>query len=1132
MTDDDDDSSFNSHSTASSDDDFLTSGGKGGSGTQQDREALVRKKLLESFYGASSSIATPGAGAGDDEDEADGDGDASDGNDVDAEYNELDGTVDANDVENSTKAAKNKTCDAKMLQPSSTSKRIVLASTSQQQQPKSRVLSPSQIPLPYTATKFDLDSPNFNPKSHALSHIAHSTTQTLLETNERLALDIRTLDSTMQTLVYENYSKFIDATDAIKSIGTNVSSVSCDQQHGLDRLVLGMERIQAASTRSEELLRHSRDAVAEKIRIQRLLTRLDALLSLPQTLRTYIRQEKYSMAVQSHMNATEILGKHSAGFESLRSIELECGSILTKLVSDLKGKLLRWSGDSSGGVDDDTDENGDSTGRVSYGSALDDDVASRPKSIGEIFECARTLIMLLPTPFSPGLERRQCQSLTLAACGLFLSDRLVVGGATSATSAASTDLPSTLAAHQNADKQGLEGIASEIPLTFLDGILESTTLFGVSFQGSSTSAAENDDVGRGLLGEFVSTNFDKFMCHVRALLIQRSDSSSSSSSRDEEEESKDDANFLQLSIALSHLLRSVRGLASGLALPEVGIDVSLSSAIVDQTVELAEMLVTRRIAMKFHELRAVVITECLSPLVKVVVAGGHGERSTKSSKEPGEHDTPQSSSLVEIVQLASVALSDGLQMADDFIRATLQRSQAAGATSLGATAPVDLSVIKLAVQKSAKLFGVWLASALEMLVGCEGSQDDKLLLEILDEESEEEKKGHQAKKIIIPQLESQEGIGAGTWSVGSFGNSLFYSRGDSSVKASVKKDETFNFLSHLLVQLDKDASDLAYSNFLLAICEMCRLAERSMTNTLNQSIQSAMDDARVAESAKKLFGDTINVHRKGKDGLDSDQILPQRFKLAASRALAMYIINRGAYAASELCSDMFLMSDARDPYAIPSSPRDCCIKVFEIVKASCEDCISIVGGDLFVAPVSSFPEEFEYVNVFGNRLVGGGSATGGTSSGLQLDVERMFIEKSKMYPHSLDQLEFTRNSVVSGILRVSLFAFLECVRSSVFSSLGYRQMKVDAVFLRYIIPHFVKDEFGTSDQNACSCLFNTIDDIMLKAGQRCFDHEVTNDDEYYDVEKDEIFTPYQLVQRFCEAEEGCVMNKVAFSSFK
>ena len=205
--------------------------------------------------------------------------------------------------------------------------------------------------------------------------------------------------------------------------------------------------------------------------------------------------------------------------------------------------------------------------------------------------------------------------------------------------------------------------------------------------------------------------------------------------------------------------------------------------------------------------------------------------------------------------------------------------------------------------------------------------------------------------------------------------------------------------------------------------------------------------------------------------------------------------------------------------------------VFEIAKASCEDCISIVGGDLFVVPVPPFPEEVEYVDVFGDRLTGasggGGGGTSGASSGLQLDVERMFIEKSQVYPHSLEQLDFTRNSVVSGILRVALSAFLECVRSSVVSSYGYRQLKVDAVFLRYIIPHYVKDEFGTSEQNACSCLFNTIDDVMLKAGQRCFDHEVTNDDDYYDVEKDEIYTPFQIVQRYCESDEQ-VIKRVSF----
>ena len=156
-----------------------------------------------------------------------------------------------------------------------------------------------------------------------------------------------------------------------------------------------------------------------------------------------------------------------------------------------------------------------------------------------------------------------------------------------------------------------------------------------------------------------------------------------------------------------------------------------------------------------------------------------------------------------------------------------------------------------------------------------------------------------------------------------------------------------------------------------------------------------------------------------------------------------------------------------------------------------------------------------------------GNAGGGATSGLQLDVERMFIEKIQVYPHSLDQLEYTRNSVISGIFRVALSSLYERVRSSVFSSFGYRQMKVDVLFLRYIIPHYVKDEYGTPEQNACSSLLNTIDDIMRRTGQRCFEYEAALDDDYYDVEKDEIFTPYQLVQKFCDSE---TMNKVAFST--
>lgn len=891
----------------------------------------------------------------------------------------------------------------------------------------------------------------------------------------------------MQTLVYENYSKFINATDAIKNISQNVGQTGFDS---LDRLTVAVERIRKASDRTEKRLRASREAVAEKLRIQRLLIRLDALLCLPATLRSSIEGGRWRSAVKAHTQATEILGRHSEGFESLQRIEVECRGILRELAGDLKKRLVRWSGGGGG-------NNTISSSIASSFSRVDDATVEEAESIAQIFECAGTLLMLHETEFCPGLDRNECRALALEACGNFLKERLMIG--------------SSLEDSAVVEGDAADG-AVELPISFLDGLLEATTLYGVSFSDTAFDRSSE----QALLGNFVTGNFDKFIGCVRIILFQQSGNSSHDELDDEldDEEVKDDANFEAVSFALSRLIQSVRELASGLALPEVGLDVSVASTLVDQAVELTEMLVRRRVAMKFYGLREVVVQECLAPLVSEIIASQNGN-------EEGEKDTKSTLSLVEMIQLANVALSDGLQMADDLIRATLQRSESDNGRH-GVDAPVDSAVVKLAVQKNARLFGVWLASSLEMLVGCEPSTDDSLL-EVTDEPDKDNDNPDERRQIEIPEYEGAEDYN-------NFSNSMHYLSKNLSSEESTK-DECSSALNGISLQMDEEATDQTYSNFILAVCEMCRLAERSIANTLNQSIQSAMEEeSRIAESADTLFAAALNPYRKGKDVLDAEMVLAQRFKLAASRALTMYIMNRGAIAATELCNEMHIMSDTRDPYAIPSQPREECLKVFELVKTTCEDCISIVGGDLFSAPVAPYPEDQEYSEVFGSRMTQQ-SGKDAASRGLQLDVERMFIEKTQVYPHSLDEVQFTRNNIVSGVLRVALSAFLECVRSGVFSSLGYRQMKVDAILIRYLLPHFVKDEFGTPEANACTSLFNILDDIMLKAGQRCVDPDVVSDDDFYDADKDEIVTPYYLVRQFLmseNAEESTVMKRIAF----
>lgn len=263
-----------SSSSSSSDDDFLMDSTTGGGSSSTDRDALVRKKLLESFYG---KAAVADATAGQKEDVA---GDSED-----------------------------------------------------EDHPAGGVESSG-------GSKTDWDAPSFDAAAHTVTHVLESSVHDMLETEERLALQVRTLDSTMQTLVYENYSRFIDATDAIRSVNVNVQA----NWSGIQRLVAGMQLLDHTSRGTEAAVADLRDQVAEKIRVKRLLTRLDALLKLPSTLKEQIATGNYRTAYCAYKSAATILRKHSEGFESLRSITEECNSILADMKVDLNNKLLHWSG--------------------------------------------------------------------------------------------------------------------------------------------------------------------------------------------------------------------------------------------------------------------------------------------------------------------------------------------------------------------------------------------------------------------------------------------------------------------------------------------------------------------------------------------------------------------------------------------------------------------------------------------------------------------------------------------------------------------------------------------------------------------------------------------------------------------
>ena len=89
------------------------------------------------------------------------------------------------------------------------------------------------------AKMHDIDGENFDVDVYLNNLLKTETLPNLLKRSEELRKETRTLDSDMQNMVYENYSKFIRATDTIRTMKTDVTVIETE----LDKLMLGMETL-------------------------------------------------------------------------------------------------------------------------------------------------------------------------------------------------------------------------------------------------------------------------------------------------------------------------------------------------------------------------------------------------------------------------------------------------------------------------------------------------------------------------------------------------------------------------------------------------------------------------------------------------------------------------------------------------------------------------------------------------------------------------------------------------------------------------------------------------------------------------------------------------------------------------
>lgn len=153
----------------------------------------------------------------------------------------------------------------------------------------------------------------------------------LKEHSKRITGHIRSLDSEMQMLVYQNYNKFISATDMIRQMKTNVEAM----EEEMGNLVQAMNQISTCSSKIETKLAPNRGNLDNLVGVSKLLKRLKFLFELPGRLNKSIEMGAHAQAVRYFRVSNKIL-KQYAHIKSFEKIRIESEHIVHHLKVTLR----------------------------------------------------------------------------------------------------------------------------------------------------------------------------------------------------------------------------------------------------------------------------------------------------------------------------------------------------------------------------------------------------------------------------------------------------------------------------------------------------------------------------------------------------------------------------------------------------------------------------------------------------------------------------------------------------------------------------------------------------------------------------------------------------------------------------
>ncbi|CAL1415090.1 unnamed protein product [Linum trigynum] len=180
----------------------------------------------------------------------------------------------------------------------------------------------------------NIDTDSFDADQYMNLLVQKANLEGLLQRHVEMAAEIKNLDTDLQMLVYENYNKFISATDAIKRMKSNIVGMESNMEQLLDKIMSVQSRSDGVNTS----LFGKREHIEKLHRTRNLLRKVQFIYDLPARLGKCIKTEAYADAVRFYTGAMPIFKAYGeSSFQDCKRASEEAVVTITK---NLQGKLF------------------------------------------------------------------------------------------------------------------------------------------------------------------------------------------------------------------------------------------------------------------------------------------------------------------------------------------------------------------------------------------------------------------------------------------------------------------------------------------------------------------------------------------------------------------------------------------------------------------------------------------------------------------------------------------------------------------------------------------------------------------------------------------------------------------------